>query len=336
MNDHIDNITTVEDDDVMLPEGLGENDDIFADPATWTGSTGADKVNSGEAGREGGLGRVPAEAAEGQDSNTEVEADAPTTAQEEAPTTAPTEAQDVTDAQAEAAPTTEQQSQAAPNMLKFRAKFNSEEQDVELAETELPTVYQKALNHDRMQDKLNKAQNLVSRFDQLAKSMGYADAQDMSEKAAGAYREAEVKSLMDTGVPERVAKAVVDQEMNRTAAAPAQQPQQQTEQPARESGRNYQSEVLELLRERPDLQGKKLPDEVIRACALEGKRLPVAYAEYETRQEKAEAERLRQENAVLKQNAKNAARAPVKGAVGGGSTQTQPEDDFIKGFNSDY
>ena len=89
---------------------------------------------------------------------------------------------------------------------------------------------------------------------------------------------------------------------------------------------------------RPDLMGKQLPVEVIRACTdgKNPKHLMVAYAEYELAQQKAEAEKLRKENEVLKQNAAAAARAPVSGVSGGGATNTVPDDDFMKGFGKGW
>ena len=51
---------------------------------------------------------------------------------------------------------------------------------------------------------------------------------------------------------------------------------------------------------------------------------------------KAEADKLRRENRILKQNEASAKQAPVKGVRGGGATDTKPEDDFLRGFNSDY
>ena len=49
----------------------------------------------------------------------------------------------------------------------------------------------------------------------------------------------------------------------------------------------------------------------------------------------AEAEQLRQENAVLRQNADAANRAPVRGVTGGGDTASRPRGAFLQGLRED-
>lgn len=312
--------TSPEDDDLMLPEGYGAEDDLFADPKTWTGKQ-ADESAEEPGDREDGKG----DGAE----------DAPTTAQETA--------QDVTGSDnaltpttESAAPTTAQETAAAPNMLKFKAKYDSQETDVEVKESDLPGIWQKAQNHDRMQSRFNEQQTLIGELDAMARMMGYANARDMKDKAAGAYRDAEIKSMTDTGVPERIAKAVVAQEMQSRSAAPAAAPQ--TPPPAQAYPvRNPQAEVAELLAAKPELHGKQLPHEVFAASVLGGKSLLTAYTEYEATKSRSEAEKLRTENNIHKQNAANAAKAPVKGVSAGGAAKDKSgEDDFLRGFNSDY
>ena len=305
--------TSPEDEDLLLPEGYGADDDIFADPQNWTGKQTDEpaREDKDEDGKDDGA--------------------------EEAPTTAQETAQDVSGSDNADAPTTEhaalttaqENAVTASNMLKFKAKYNSQEQDVELNESDLPGIWQKAQNHDKMQRRFNEQQELMNNLQQLAKRLGYSDAKEMAEKAAGAYQEAEVKSLMDKeGVSERVAKAIVAQEMqSREGAAPTAQPQEAPK-------RDTQAEVNELLTARPQLRGQQLPPEVISAWGG-GKNLLLAYTEYENQKAAVEAERLQQENNIHKQNAANAAKAPVKGVASGGATNTKGDDDFLRGFNSD-
>lgn len=319
MHTNEDNIITTspEDEDLMLPEGYGADDDIFADP-----SANADKQAD-----------ESADAAAEEDSKGDEAEESPTTENESAndvngkdDADAPTTAQD--------APTTEQEkAEVAANKLKFRAKYNSEEKDVELNESELPGIWQKAQHHDKMQRQYTEQQALLSDLELLAKRLGYANAKEMSQKAAAAYMDAEVKSLMDSeGVSERVAKAIVEQEMAQKSAAPKEEAVK-SDAPAK---RNPKAEVDELLSARPDLYGKPLPQEVL-VAAQAGKNLLLAYTEFESRQKEAEAKKAKQENDVLKQNAANAAKAPVKSVTAGGTTgHKDGEDDFMKGFNSDY
>ena len=312
--------TSPEDEDAMLPEGYGADDDIFADPQKWTGERSDE-----------GTGQ----SADGEDGKGDGAEDAPTTAQE---TTQDVQGNDDADAPTteQDAPTTAQEGTEKPNMLKFRAKYDSQETDVELKESDLPGIWQKAQNHDRMQSRLSQLQAQVQSFDVLARTMGYANAKEMSEKAADAYRDAEIKNLVDSaGVPERIAKAVVAQEMQSRSAAPAAAPQTT---PAAQAApvRNPQAEVAELLAAKPELYGKPLPQEVL-VAAQSGKNLLVAYTEYEATKSHSEAERLRIENNIHKQNAANAAKAPIKGvSIGGAAKDKSGEDDFLRGFNSDY
>ena len=313
--------TSPGDDDLMLPEGYGAEDDLFADPKTWTGKQADESAEESAAGEDGkGDG-----------------------AEDPAPATEQDPAQDVSDNDTAAAPATEPTAPAneqnaeksTSNMFKFRVKHDREERDVELNESELPELWQRAQNHDRMQSRFNEQQTLIGELDAMARMMGYANARDMKDKAAGAYRDAEIKSMTDTGVPERIAKAVVAQEMQSRSAAPAAAPQ--TPPPAQAAPvRNPQAEVAELLAAKPELYGKQIPQEVFVASAVGGKSLLAAYTEYEAAKSRSEAEKLRTENNIHKQNAANAAKAPVKGVSAGGAAKDKNgEDDFLRGFNSD-
>jgi len=66
-----------------------------------------------------------------------------------------------------------------------------------------------------------------------------------------------------------------------------------------------------------------------------GKRLTEAYNDF-AKAQKQETEALRKENRVLRQNARSAAQAPVRGVSRGGSVSCGPEDPFLKGFNAEW
>ena len=107
----------------------------------------------------------------------------------------------------------------------------------------------------------------------------------------------------------------------------------QEEVPASEE-RDFGAEVQALFLARPELRGGELPREVLMAC-VDGKPLTEAYSDY-AKAQRQEAESLRQENRVLRQNAKAAAQAPVRGVTRGGGTNAKPEDAFLRGFNSGW
>lgn len=167
-------------------------------------------------------------------------------------------------------PTAPQQ-EPAPEKLRFRARLDHEDRDVEIEPSELPAIWQKAQVTERVQAKLKK--------------------------------------LMD--------QSLNDGQSDATPAAPK---------------RDYGLELRELWEAYPEQRGKDLPLEVVRAGA-QGTRLTQAFAQFESRQTRAENARLREENRVLRQNAAAAARAPVRGTAGGAADG--PGDPFLDGFDAD-
>ena len=63
--------------------------------------------------------------------------------------------------------------------------------------------------------------------------------------------------------------------------------------------------------------------------------LLMAYVAYRGKQSEKAAASLKKENAVLKQNAAAAAKAPVKGVTGGGNA-TEKRDPWLDAFDKDY
>ena len=94
--------------------------------------------------------------------------------------------------------------------------------------------------------------------------------------------------------------------------------------------RDYAAEVRQLQRLYPDF--REMPDEVANLAA-EGESLLAAYALWQGRQAEKEVRSLREENRVLRQNVSAAARAPVKGVMGGGAARGRSSD-FERGFES--
>ena len=76
----------------------------------------------------------------------------------------------------------------------------------------------------------------------------------------------------------------------------------------------------------------EMPEEVVQATQ-QGVDLLTAYAVYRSRNTAKAAASLKKENEVLKQNAASAAKAPVRGVTGGGST-AQKEDPWLKAFDA--
>lgn len=288
----------------FLPEGWAEGDDIF-DVDSWTG------------------GKAQADESEAGDDQEE---DTGTDAYDDTHTTGDGEGGESEDGAADA-PTTGQET-TRPK-LKFSAKIDHKVQDVELDETELPTIYQKAQNADRTRSKLDKMQPLVDKGTKLAKILGYDTMDAMLDAAEKSYREGEVERLKGEGVHPDVAEELVE---SRTKKAIESIPVEKSDEDA---GRDFQGEVADLLKVHPELRGTQLPASVVNACVAEGKSLVGAYEAYARKQAEAETKAVKAENKRLKQNADAARRAPVRGVSKGGKTNTDPDDPFIAGFNSD-
>lgn len=301
-----------EDEDVILPEGWAETDDIFSDDE-WTGDTDADEQTESPA---------PSE----EEATEEGQQTGPT------PDPAPAEPGG-SEAAGEELPTPEA-TETAAHKLKFKARVDREDLDVELDESDLPTLYQKAQVTDRVQAKLAKMSPILEKAEKLRASLGFETLDEMFSSAENNYRDNEVKRLVGEGVHEEVAKDMVARRMG-AAPASGQKPAQESD-PAVDKARDFRVEVQALVNAYPELQGKQLPDSVVQDCVRNNKSLVVAYAEYKAGREKAEADKLRRENNILKQNAASAARAPVTGSSGGGATDTKPKDPFLEGFDEDY
>ena len=295
--------------ETFLPEGWAEGDDIF-DMASWTG--GKDQADES-----------------GADDGQEAETGAEEGTEDETLTTGGDEDAEESEEDGGNAPTTEQET-VRPK-LKFSAKIDHKVQDVELDETELPTIYQKAQNADRTKSKLDKVQPTIDKGNRLAKILGYDSMDAMLDAAENSYREGEIDRLKGEGVHPDVAAELVDSRTKRALESVPAEPEQDDA----NTGRDYRGEVADLLKAHPELRGTQLPAPVVNACVAEGKSLVSAYEAYIRKQTEAENKAVKAENKRLKQNADAARRAPVRGVSKGGKTNTDPDDPFLVGFNSD-
>ena len=144
---------------------------------------------------------------------------------------------------------------------------------------------------------------------------------------------------MENEMTSQMEEVLADEEENEAVAAEHEE-QAELEREAQESAEDFRREVNELLERYPQLRerfaaGEGLPREVVAVCAQEKIPLRAAYAEYELKAAKTELEQLRKENEILRQNTSAAAKAPVKSAALGGSTNEQRKDPFLDGFFSE-
>lgn len=299
--------TGMEDDLEILPDGWGENDDFF-NVGSWGKDASADE----------------SEGSNGQQDLNDIFAEANT---DEGTTTADEDG-------SENSPETEEPTtQDGPGKLKFKATVDHEDLDVELDETELPALYQKAQVTDRVQAKLANMQPIYNQAVRTAKILGYDTPEEMLKAAEDSFRDGEIEKLVNEGTNKDVAEDYVRRKMQDAEVKEDTKPAEE-----KPTGRDFKAEVEALLDIRPDLKkpGTKLPDEVAEECVKSGRPLAVVYLEYEARQEKAKYDALLKENKKLKQNAEAASRAPVRGVSRGGPVKDKTNDDpFLKGFDAD-
>ena len=90
----------------------------------------------------------------------------------------------------------------------------------------------------------------------------------------------------------------------------------------------------ELAKAHPEVVGKPLPDDIMKACVESGLPPLRVYESMMLVKQGEQIEALRQEIATLRQNAEAAQRAPVTAASLGGSEGNYPNDEFMRDFNS--
>lgn len=241
-----------------------------------------------------------------------------------------------TDEVEEEVPATDEQEPAPSNKLRFQAKVDHEARDVELDPEELPAIYEQSQALSRYKERLRAAEAELAEWDSVAKHMNY--------ESRAAFRTGVLESAVQNyleehpGVPEDMAR---DYLMRRFRTEEPKQdvtpPEvQQTQQPTQSApSRDYKAEVAELFTRFPEARNAAIPDEVTTVAVTQGKPLIQAYSEYVARKATADANAIRQENKILKQNQASAAKAPVSGVSRGGGTDNRPDDPFLKGFNED-
>ena len=157
-----------------------------------------------------------------------------------------------------------------------------------------------------------------------------------SSEAKAKYKatyDAQVEAGMTEGVARLVAKDAAggDYSLN-DEAEPKQADQSAEPEKTHIPVRDFAAEVTQLKALFPKVE--EIPDEVLNVAATKDISVVTAYLAYRENESAKAAESLKKENAILKQNAASAAKAPVKGVTGGGASADKV-DYFMKGFESD-
>jgi len=305
-----------EDIEPMMPDGYAEGDDFF-EPDTWSGES-------------------ESESAADESSTESVYSNPDETADTEAPAIGQTaddvSADDGTDA---GAPATGAEPYA-PTTRRVRYQFDHEDREEEISDADLPELLQKARSVDRYKERLDSARSSQDRLDRIARAMQYENGSAFLDAILENAQSSEMEALRGKGVPDEIAEDYIGRKYAEAMEGPYTEPAQ----PA--PGRDFVAEATELLNVHPELAGRDLPQEVFEMAARPGVSLLQAYAEHERRvsraeaeQARTEAEKLRKENRILKNNADSADRAPVSGvSKGGRASDNDADDPFLKGFNS--
>lgn len=302
------------DDDAILPDGWTGDGDFFE----WAAGGKTDESNSlAEAfGLEDGTEQSESAPATGKGEDGSAE---PQTDEGDQPATQEPEEQSTT--------------------IRFDANINHRKKSVEIDQSELPELYEKAYAADKFRKKLSDKTAELEEAEVVSQLLGYASVKEMLAAAKKSYEDSEVERLVSEKVHPDIAKDTVTRKMREIEdkavknRKPAPEETQPEETPTKAGTRDFKPEVAELLKDFPELHGKTLPQEVVND-ALSGKPLNIAYRQYVQKQLKAENAKLQKENETLRQNAEAAKRAPVRGVTKGSATNEGPDDPFLRGFNA--
>lgn len=195
---------------------------------------------------------------------------------------------------------------------KLTLKVNHEEQEVDInamSDDELRALLQKGKAFDAMKDAENKRTYRKVYQEQIDAGMTEAAARMIAKDASDGHTYA----LTD------------EEETPEPAPAAPVAPTPKT--------RDLRAEVEQLRALYPDV--KEMPDEVAKAVS-QGIPVLTAYLAYRDRQSAQAAATLQKENRILKQNAANSAKAPVRGVTGGDSTPPKKKSLFEEGFDAGF
>ncbi|MFC0235497.1 hypothetical protein [Fictibacillus phosphorivorans] len=217
-----------------------------------------------------------------------------------------------------------EQPQLTPEQLKFKVKYNHEEQ--ELGYEEAVPLIQKGMNYDKLQERIQQFESdpRLAFIEELAQENNMST-EEFINTVKESRQQRELDELIQQNIPEEYAKEMLESRKFRE--------QQKAEQRAKEDEAKKNAEFVEFFDYFKQSQGKdfdpdndQIPQEVWELNA-QGVPMKYAYMEHHNKQ-------LQSKLSSFKQNEVNAKRAPVGSLTTHGSTEVASEDDFLKGFNS--
>lgn len=216
----------------------------------------------------------------------------------------------------------------APSPEKVKVKFLGQER--ELTRDELVSAAQKGLNYDHVAEERDELKGRVASFDQAQKGINilerYAKAAGMSVEQYGDWlekqeQENQVKGMAEKGVPEDVARRLVELEAKErqrdTREAEFQHKQQEEE--------LQKQQFADFVKEYPEIRDfdKEIPAEVWTSVRT-GTPLVQAYRSWENQE-------LKRQIAAVKKNEENKHKAV--GSVTGDAAGSTKRDPFLDGLS---
>lgn len=209
-------------------------------------------------------------------------------------------------------------------------KYNGEAVKIEKID-DLINTYQKGLNYDNLKAKQEKSENIVMNYvSNMAKKANLTPEQYIEkvkkyeEEQIKAQNENAIQSMMSNGIPEDIAREVIETRALRESLQ-RQQTELNEKEEARKAELQKEKEYEEFLNAYPGIEVDKIPKEVFENA--KNSNLKSAYAEYEN---KILKEKIKQ----MEQNQNNASNSVVSPTSNGSSTEQQSKDAFLDGFDS--
>lgn len=221
-------------------------------------------------------------------------------------------------------PSLQEEEQLTPEQLRFKVKFNHEEQ--ELGYDEAVPLIQKGMNYDKLQERLGELETdpRLSFVEDLAKEQGM-DVNEFLDAVRQSREQQSIDDLVQQNIPEEYAREMLE---NRKFREQLEQEKQQKEEEEKKNSEFTEFfEVFQQANERGyDPSKDEIPQEVW-DIHNQGTPLKYAYMQHHNQQLKSQLQ-------TFKQNEKNTKRAPVGSITSHGGDAPSSEDQFLKGFDS--
>jgi len=198
--------------------------------------------------------------------------------------------------------------------FKFKTKVNHEELEKEYEETEIVEALQKKANYDKIVQKNTELDTDVKWLLKRAKQSGYTDLKEYKQAVEQSDIQIAVQKLMEEneGISVEVAAEVVKARMPK-----------EVEEPVKEDN---SAEYDKFLSKFPNIDVNSIPKEVFINAQKDKLTLTESYLNYQL-------EEVKRTQSIVKKEAENTAKAPIKGTSLTATQEIAKKDDFLSGFD---